>query len=129
MTEPSWPPKRSPVAACCWPPHLRVMIPEEVYAKFPRAALSLHNVIGADISHIRRISPAAGKDAAVVVLENCQDGFLSACKALPGTEVFLKVSGEKTKNISLAGNDLSQARTPVQITPEVKKSEVTPNDM
>ena len=106
-----------------------MLIPDDVYGKFPRAALSLHNVIGADISHIRRISPAAGKGAAVVVLENCRDGFLSACKALPGTEVFLKVSGEKTENISLAGNDLSQAKTAVQITPDVKKSEVTAKDM
>ena len=60
--------------------HLRVLIPQDVYARFPRAALSLHNVTGADISHIRRISHAAGKGAAVVVLANCRDGFLSGCK-------------------------------------------------
>jgi len=105
--------------------HLQVWIPEQVYGQFPRAALSLHNVEGADVSHIRRMSGGAGKGAAVVVLENCRDGFLSSCKAVPQTEVFLRVSGEKTESISLVGNDLSQAKTAVQVGPEVKIAEVS----
>ncbi len=104
--------------------HLRVFIPEEVYSRFPRAALWLNSVEGADVSHVRRISGGMGKAAAVVVMDNCEDGFLSGCKAESGTEVFLKVMGEKTNDISLAGNDLSGAKTAVQIGPEVKDGAV-----
>ena len=105
--------------------HLQILIPEQVYSQFPRAALSLHNVDRADVSHIKRMPGGAGKGAAAVVMENCQDGFLSSCKAAPQTEVFLRVSGEGTENISLAGNDLSQAKTALQVGPEVKKAEVS----
>lgn len=105
--------------------HLQVYIPEKVYAKFPRSALSLHNVEAADISHIRRVSDAPGKRAAVVVMEDCRNGSLSNCKALPGTDVFLTVSGEKTNNISLTANDLKQAGTAVKVASDVKKTEVS----
>jgi hypothetical protein len=104
--------------------HLQVYIPEKVYAKFPRSALSLHNIRAADLSHIRRVSDAPGKGAAVVVMEDCRDGFLSNCKALPGTDVFLSVTGEKTSSISLAANDFKQAGTPVQVGSDVTKTEV-----
>lgn len=108
--------------------HLQVWIPEQVYGKFPRAALSLHNVDGADLGHIRRISGGSGKGTPVVVLENCRDGFLSSCKALPRTEVFLSVRGQKTQRISLAGNDLSQASAGVRLGPEVEKKQVRTYD-
>jgi polygalacturonase len=108
--------------------HLQAWIPEQVYGKFPRAALSLHNVNGADLSHIRRISGGFAKDVPVVVLENCRDGLLSNCKTLPMTEVFLSVIGQKTQRISLAGNDFSRASTAVQLGPEVKKQEVSMHD-
>jgi hypothetical protein len=104
--------------------HLQVWIPEQVFAPFPRAALSLHNVDGADLSHIRRMTDGIGKGAPVVVMENCRYGFLSSCKTSPGIEVFLSVRGRKTQGISLTGNDLRQASTAVQLGPEVKKSEV-----
>ncbi|MHC4327662.1 MAG: glycoside hydrolase family 28 protein [Planctomycetota bacterium] len=104
--------------------HLQVWVPEEVYGRFPRAALSLNNVEGADLSHIRLRSGGAAKGAPVVVMDNCRDGFLSSCKALPRTDVFLKVGGDKTENISVVGNDLSQARIQVQSGPEVKKTEI-----
>ncbi len=104
--------------------HLQVYIPQAVYAKYPRSALSLHNVQAADVSHIRRVSDAPGKGAAVVVMEDCRDGFLSNCKALPGTDVFLSITGEKTSSISLAANDLKHAGIPVQVASDVTKKEV-----
>ncbi len=105
--------------------HLQVWIPEQIYNKFPRAALSLHNVDGAGLNHIRRILGGPGKGAPVVLLENCRGGFLSNCKALPRTDVFLGVTGKETQRISLSGNDLSQASTAVQLGPQVNKQEVS----
>jgi hypothetical protein len=104
--------------------HLQVWIPEQVYELFPRAALSLHNVENADLSHIRRISGRLGKGAPVLVLENCRDGFLSSCKALPQTDVFLGLEGPGTQRIWLSGNDLSQAKTPVRLGPQVNSEQV-----
>jgi len=104
--------------------HLQVWIPEQVFEQFPRAALSLHHVDGADLSHIRRMSGRHGKGAPVVVLENCRDGFLSSCKASPATDVFLSVKGRETQRISLTGNDLSQASAAVRLGPDVNKHEV-----
>jgi hypothetical protein len=104
--------------------HLQVWIPEQVYELFPRAALSLHNVENADLSHIRRISGRLGKGAPVLVLENCRDGLLSSCKALPQTDVFLGLEGPGTQRIWLSGNDLSQAKTPVRLGPQVNSEQV-----
>jgi polygalacturonase len=105
--------------------HLQVWIPEQVYKQFPRAALSLHNVEQADLSHIRRMSGRTETAAPVLVLENCRDGLISSCKATPQTEVFLSVKGPGTQRISLAGNDLSQASTAVAIGSQVKNTQVT----
>jgi hypothetical protein len=105
--------------------HLQVWIPEEVFQQFPRAALSLHNVYGADLSHLKRMSGVNGNGAPVVVLENCQDGFLSSCKTSSEMKVFLSVKGQETRNISLVGNDFSQASIAVHLGPEVKKEEIS----
>jgi hypothetical protein len=105
--------------------HLQVWIPEEVFQQFPRAALSLHNVYGADLSHLKRMSGNNGNGVPVVVLENCQDGFLSSCKTSSEMKVFLSVKGQKTRNISLVGNDLSQTSTAVHLGPKVEKEEIS----
>ncbi len=105
--------------------HLQIWIPEHVFKQYPRAALSLHNIEGADLSHLRRMSGGYGKGAPVVVLEDCRDGLLSGCKTLPQIEVFLRVQGRETRNISLAGNDLGQVATSVRLGPEVKKHEIS----
>jgi hypothetical protein len=105
--------------------HLQVLIPEKVYEEFPRAALSLHNVVNADLSHIKRISGRSGKGAPVLVLESCRDGFVSSCRATPQTEVFMSIKGPRTQRISLTGNDLGNAGTGVQTAMDVNKEQVT----
>jgi len=105
--------------------HLQVWIPEQLYEQFPRAALSLHNVETADLSHIRRMSGRTGTAAPVVVLENCRDALVSSCKAPPQTGVFLSVKGPETQRISLTANDLSQASTAVTLGLQVKKMQIS----
>jgi len=114
---------------------LRVLIPEEVLAKYRRSALSLHQIDGAVVSDVSRTrlgeasrsrAPAgAGSQMPVVLMENCRDIFLTKCFALPGTDVFLKLCGKDTANISLAGNDLSKAKTPVELAADVAESQVS----
>ncbi|WP_158560588.1 glycoside hydrolase family 28 protein [Paenibacillus contaminans] len=63
----------------------------------------------------------AGGDPSVPAIRflQVQSGYLANCRALPGTSVFLEVSGSKSGNIRLAGNDLSQAGNRLAVGEEV----------
>jgi hypothetical protein len=58
------------------------------------------------------------------MMENCRNAFLTKCFALPGTDIFLSISGEDTANISLTGNDLSKAETGLRLSEEVPKGQI-----
>jgi hypothetical protein len=103
---------------------LRVLIPDAVFAGYKRSALSLHEVEEAVVSHVCRAPAGAGSRMPVVTMENCRNTFLTKCFAHGQTDIFLAVDGENTANISLAGNDLSGAKTGVRISPEVSKEQV-----
>ena len=103
---------------------LRVFVPDAVFARYNRSALSLHQVDEAAVSGIHRSATGAGSRMPVVMMENCRNAFLTKCFALPGTDVFLGVDGRDTANISLVGNDLSGARTGVELYAEVSRSQI-----
>jgi polygalacturonase len=110
--------------------NLRVLIPDEVFAKYHRSAFSLHSVSKAIISDIRResagnvapppsgVTPAEGGWATtvpVVMMEDCYNTLLTGCFALPNTGVFLGLAGKETANISLKANDLTSAKEAVHV--------------
>jgi hypothetical protein len=103
---------------------LRVLIPDDVYARHPRSALSLHHVQGAALTAIHRRPAGTGSAMPVVNMESCRDVFLTNCFALPGTDIFLKLSGQDTANISLKGNDLRKAKTPLHVGDNVSQGEI-----
>ena len=103
---------------------LRVFIPEAIFADYKRSALSLHEVEEVIVSDVFRAPAGTDSRMPVVMLENCQDTFLTKCFALPGTDVFLGIGGEDTTNISLVGNDLSKAKTSVELSAKVSKRQV-----
>jgi hypothetical protein len=98
---------------------LRVFIPDEVFAKHNRSALSLHNVSQAVIADVRRTPGGADSDVPVVMMENCRNALLTACQAAPNTGVFLALTGAETTNIAFKANDLANARKAVQISENV----------
>jgi hypothetical protein len=104
---------------------LRVFIPDAVFDRYGRSALSLHEVDKAAASAIHRSPAGAGAWTPVVAMENCRNAFLTSCFALPGTDVFLGVDGPDTVNISLAGNDLSKAKVAVKPSGEVSEDQIT----
>ena len=59
-----------------------------------------------------------------VVLNQVEDATIRNTKVEPGTTVFLDVKGEKTRGISLIGNDFRKAKTPYQTISGARKSEV-----
>ena len=104
---------------------LRVFIPEAIFARYERCALSLHEVDEVTVSGIYRSPAGAGSAMPVVMMENCRSAFLKACFALPGTDVFLAVDGPDTANISLVGNDLSRAKVAVEPSARVPQGQIT----
>jgi polygalacturonase len=103
---------------------LRVLIPDNIFDSYKRSALSLHEVEEAIVSDVLRAPAGDGSRMPVVMMENCRNAFLTKCFALPGTDIFLGISGEDTANISLAGNDLSKSETGVKLSAEVSKGQI-----
>jgi len=104
---------------------LRMFIPDAVFARHKRSALSLHEVDEATVSGIHRSPAGAGSRMPLVMMENCRNAFLTECFALLGTEVFLAVDGPDTANISLLGNDLSRAKVAVEPSAQVPQGQIT----
>jgi hypothetical protein len=67
--------------------------------------------------------PAAGSP--VVGFTNVTDAVFVASRALAGTEVFLKVDGDKSAGISISGGDLRAAKQPIVTTGSVPAGAVT----
>jgi hypothetical protein len=40
--------------------------------------------------------------------------FVQACKATPGIDTFLQITGEKSESITMSGNDLRGAKNGVK---------------
>ena len=81
-------------------------------------AISAENVNNLEIEGVKTYTPQVG--VPVVHLTNVDDAFVYNSFPRPGTEIFLKLSGEKTKNIALEGNNFRHVKTPV-----LKEKEVT----
>jgi len=64
---------------------LRVLIPDDVFAKYNRSALSLHSVSQATVSGVRRAPAGGDPNVPVVRMEDCRDALLTGCLALPNT--------------------------------------------
>jgi polygalacturonase len=103
---------------------LRVLIPDEVFAQYPRSALSLHRVDRATLCDIRRMPAGADANVPVLMMEDCRNALLTGCLALPHTGVFLGLAGEETANISLRANDLTAAARTANVSGEVPQDAI-----
>lgn len=56
-----------------------------------------------------RIKAMVSKES-VLQFTDVQNSMIQSCRAPLGTEIFLSISGWKSKNISMIGNDLSNAK-------------------
>jgi polygalacturonase len=104
--------------------NVRVTIDENVFKQFDRSALAIFNSQNGVVQNVRREPLGKTDGQPVVAFSNCTQMFVTGCFAPPGTPVFLGLSGEKTKEIHLAGNDLKQATMPVMRSKEVSSSAV-----
>ena len=71
-------------------------------------AFTIKNCKNIELNGIKTTNPQA--DEPVVRMENVQDAFIHACRALPGTDSFLELNGPATRGIHLVANHLSAAK-------------------
>jgi len=86
-----------------------------------------HAIVFDDVEHgvIESLdAPYAPNAAALIRLTDSTDVIVRNCRPQTGTELFLDVSGPKTKNITLFSNDLSNVKKVVYEAPDVPESAV-----
>ena len=87
-----------------------------------QSALYLEDIQGLELDGFSG-GPANTKFPAVV-LSQVEDATIRNTRAEPGTSVFLDVKGDKSRGISVTGNDFRNARAPYRVSSEVPKTEV-----
>jgi hypothetical protein len=83
------------------------------------SALVCRNVDDLEIDGFRTTEPHA--ETPVIDLNSITDVFLRGSWAAPGTDNFLKVSGDSTRNVVLNGNDLRYAKQAVNVGQEAAR--------
>jgi hypothetical protein len=79
------------------------------------------NVESIELNGVKSLSPAPA--TSLIELINVKDAFLRDSNPKPGTDIFLKLRGENTKNIILQGNNLKNVKT------EVVQDETVPGNV
>jgi len=84
-----------------------------------RPALVCEDVAGLRISDF-----AAPNSNPVMVLRDTRDAWLEANRAPQGNEVYIRLEGPQTENISIAANDLRASKKPLELGPGVRAESV-----
>lgn len=74
-------------------------------------SLKAQNVNSLTVNGLKSYAPH--KKVPIISLKDVNDAFIYNAFPVAGTDVYLKISGEKTKNISLGNNNFKQTKTPV----------------
>ena len=80
-------------------------------------ALRLADSTAIQISASTTRTPSA--DAPVILMRNVDGAFVHGCQAHAGTDVFLQLEGQGTREITLGGNYLARTRQPLRTAAEV----------
>lgn len=85
-------------------------------------SLKAENVNNLTVNGFKSYTPH--QNAAVISLKDVSDAFIYNAFPVSGTTSYLKINGEKTKNISLGNNNFKYTKTPVvtegKVTEEVR---------
>ncbi len=73
----------------------------------------------ADIEINASTSRTPSADAPVILMRNIDSALVHGCRAYAGTNVFLQLEGQDTREITLGANYLARARQPLQTAAEV----------
>jgi hypothetical protein len=93
-----------------------------------RSALSVRDTSDLHVEGlIARQAPAAAAPA--VLLQQVQGAILRGCRALPGTAEFLRVAGDRSRDVLLLANDLRAADRPFGEDPDVLRAVHSEGDL
>jgi hypothetical protein len=88
------------------------------------SALSLEDIDGLQLEGFTGIAAWPNRDAPAIALRQVRNAVLRNMNAEPGNNVFLKVSGDGSRNIHLIENDFGDAKVPYQLDKDVKAESV-----
>jgi hypothetical protein len=74
--------------------------------------LAANTTGGLELDAVKTAKPHPGTP--VIELGKVQNVFVHGCVAAPGTETFLRVSESSAAEVVMEGNQLNQAKTPMQ---------------
>jgi hypothetical protein len=77
-----------------------------------------------DVAGLRIADFAAPNSNPVMVLRDVRDAWLESSRAPQGNQVYLRLEGQQTENISIATNDLRASQKPVDLGPGVRPESV-----
>jgi hypothetical protein len=89
-----------------------------------QSALELNNVQRVVLDDFTGRQAWADSEYPALAFENVSDALIRHSAAADGTGLFLKVSGSKSSNLCLFGNDLRKAKSSYQLAPEAKAAKV-----
>jgi len=89
-----------------------------------QSALSFQDVHGLRLEGFVGAPAKPQTDIPAVVLDQVERAAISNSKARPGTNVYLKVKGAKSRDIYLVGNELHGVHSPYQLEAGVKEGTV-----
>jgi polygalacturonase len=81
-------------------------------------------LVGDDVSGLGISGFAAPNSNPVMVLRNVRNAWLEANRAPQGNQVYLRVEGRQTEDISMGGNDLHASSQPIALGPDVRPESV-----
>jgi len=85
-------------------------------------ALICEDTVRLEVEGFTTLAPHA--EDAVVDLKNVADAFIHGCRVIPGTQTFLQLRGEKTRDILLLTNDFRQTPSPLKAEDAVPASAI-----
>jgi hypothetical protein len=88
------------------------------------SALYLEDVSGLNVEGFLGRQAELGANIPAVILKQVEDAVIRNSTALPGTSVFAKMAGERSRAICLIGNDFRQAKLAYEIDSTVRKAEI-----
>jgi hypothetical protein len=77
------------------------------------SAFRADNCSGLDINGFSGRQYEVDSDIPAMQLNDVDTAFIHGCRSLPGTGTFLNLSGSKTRNITIIGNDFYNAGQPI----------------
>ena len=101
---------------------------EKPYYDKWESALDIENVDGLRIDGFSGNTAFPDRDIPAVTMNQVENASMHDMEAPDGTQVFLKISGDKSRDIYLGGNDFHRARMPYSIDSNVERNAVVASE-